>query len=542
MAQFPTRLLYPENYDHESEVPLKDFEFIKSLQIDDMVVLIKQSFRGFNDLKLEDYFSSDPDVLDYRLQIVEDLVENPSLYEVFCQSITMIQNIVDMRRAMDNNFSVESSLTAIRYLEIYQEIVELFANGLKGLSLQSDGLRLFRSAVLEIYNGEEYRSLCSELGEVEVRFGNLKSITVGINLDANMSVKEAGIISVNSEPFHAGTVIERLMKKNPMDTNSLMTPLYPMTRVLQGDDIRALNTSIQNGFNTIYAKSVRSFGPAIQKFFNVNTSVFTELLDDIRFLTAGVKFIFSMKEHGFSMCRPRIASVAEKKCDLEGVYNPILASKLIEKTIISNSFSFDDNGRFYLVTGPNHGGKSIFAYSVGMAQALFQLGLFVPAKQALMSPVTGIFTHFPSSDEGNYGKGRLESECARLGRIMKQLTDTDMLLMDESFSSTSGLEAGYIATEVITGIGVIGCGGIFVTHIHDLPQKLEEYNSHPLNKGRIDNLVALMDNKEDGIRSYKVVRSTPDGLSYAKDIAAQYGLSLESILSEQEDGKNEKKT
>lgn len=94
-----------------------------------------------------------------------------------------------------------------------------------------------------------------------------------------------------------------------------------------------------------------------------------------------------------------------------------------------------------------------------------------------MSPVTGIFTHFPVSDENNYGKGRLESECARLSEILSQLSETDMLLMDESFSSTSGLEAGYIASEVLTGIGVIGCCGLFVTHIHDLPMKVSEYNA-----------------------------------------------------------------
>ncbi len=148
-----------------------------------------------------------------------------------------------------------------------------------------------------------------------------------------------------------------------------------------------------------------------------------------------------------------------------------------------------------------------------------------------MSPVSGIFTHFPSSDENNYGKGRLESECARLGEIMKELTDTDMLLMDESFSSTSGLEAGYIASEVLTGIGIIGCCGIYVTHIHDLPQQIGVYNSHPDNRGKIDNLVALMENKEDGTRSYRVERTTPDGVSYAKDIASRYGLDLEGILA-----------
>jgi len=52
---------------------------------------------------------------------------------------------------------------------------------------------------------------------------------------------------------------------------------------------------------------------------------------------------------------------------------------------------------------------SDIAYSEGMAQALFQLGLFVPAESAVMSPVAYIYTHFPSSDENNYGKGRLES-------------------------------------------------------------------------------------------------------------------------------------
>ena len=212
------------------------------------------------------------------------------------------------------------------------------------------------------------------------------------------------------------------------------------------------------------------------------------------------------------------------------VFNPVLAKREVEKSIVSNTFTFDENGRFYIVTGPNHGGKSIFAYSIGMAQALFQLGVFVPAESATMSPVSEIYTHFPASDENNYGKGRLESECARLGSIMEVLKDTDMLLMDESFSSTSGLEAGYIAAEVLTGIGAIGCGGIYVTHIHDLPQQVGTYNAHPMNKGKIDNLVALMENKEDGTRSYKISRTTPDGLSYAKDIAARYGLHLEGIL------------
>lgn len=525
------QLLYPPGYKRNKQTSLKNYDFIKALQLEDMVVLINQNYLGLTNISLKDYFSTDPEVLNYRLSIVEDLVENPTLYDIFCKAISTIRNIKDLFCVMSSDFSVDTSLSSIRHLEMYLEIVNLFADGFRNLELRSEGMQFFREQIMTIANSDDFRNLSSELAKTQTSFGNIKSVTLGVNLDETLSIREAGVISIEEKHFHAGTIIEKLLKKNPKDSFSLISPLYPVMRGLHGEELKAFNTSLKSALTTIYSKSIHSFEPLVQKYYNANTTFFISLLDDIRFLTAGVKFILEMREKGFSMCRPKCAPMSEKRCDLDGVYNPMLAKIAIEKTIVSNHFSFDENGRFYLVTGPNHGGKSIFAYSVGIAQALFQLGLFVPADSAVMSPVSGIFTHFPTSDENNFGKGRLESECERLGEIMKKLTDTDMLLMDESFSSTSGLEAGYIASEVLTGIGIIGCGGIYVTHIHDLPLQVQNYNAHPDNKGKIDNLVALMENKTDGTRSYKIARTTPDGLSYARDIASRYGLDLDGILA-----------
>lgn len=523
-------LLYPPGYDREKVLKLKDCKFIKPLQIDDMVVLVKESYRGLSNLSLENYFVADPEVLQYRLEVVKDLVEHDHLYEVFCRAVTVIYNISDLRRSFTSEFTVESALSCIRFLEMYQEVVDLFAEAFEKAELQSRGLQEFKRQVMETANSEDYLNLRDELSKMEMHFNSVKSISIGVNLDENLRPREAGIISINETAFKPGTIMNRLLKKKNEKEDTMLSSLYPLTKGLPSEELKATNYAVNSALYTVFAKSIRDFEPKIQNYYSSNTALFTTLLDDIRFLTAGVKFIREMKEKGFDMCCPKIAPVEEKVCELHQVYNPVLARREIEKTIVSNSFTYDEKGRFYLVTGPNHGGKSIFAYSVGMAQALFQLGLFVPAKEAYISPVTGIFTHFPSSDENNFGKGRLESECARLGDIMKQLADTDMLLMDESFSSTSGLEAGYIASEVLTGIGVIGCCGIFVTHIHDLPQQVEKYNSHPQNKGKIDNLVAMMEDKENGVRSYKISRTTPDGLSYAKDIASRYGLNLEGII------------
>ncbi len=524
------RLVYPPDYDVSKEQKMENYDFIKSLQIEDLVILIRESYLGVRNLSLEEYFTTDTDVLEYRLNIVEDLVENPKVYKMFCDAVTVIRNIQDLSRALGSDFTVESALSSIRYLEMYQEIIDLFADNMVSVTFKSEGMKQLQKYVMDIKESEDYKNLCTELNKMEIQFGSIKSISVGINLDENLRVKNAGVISVETVHYREGNIMDKLLKKNPQEKHVLMTEYTAVTRSLSKEEIIALNNATTSALQNIFAKSLRKFEPLTQKYFRDNTTFFINLLDDIRFLTAGVKFIMSMKDLGLNMCKPQIRPLSEKRCDLEQVYNPVLAGKALEHAIVSNSFTYDENGRFFIVTGPNHGGKSIFAYSIGMTQALFQLGLFVPAKSAVMSPVSNIYTHFPASDENNYGKGRLESECARLGAIMEKLKSTDILLMDESFSSTSGLEASYIASEVLTGIGAIGCGGIYVTHIHDLPQQVDTYNAHPMNRGKIDNLVALMENKEDGTRSYKISRTTPDGLSYAKDIAARYGLHLDRIL------------
>ncbi|MBO5474047.1 MAG: hypothetical protein J6A08_09715, partial [Lachnospiraceae bacterium] len=189
-------LLYPPGYDRSSEIRMKDFKFIHSLQIDDMVVLIKESYRGFADLSLENFYTTDPMVLRYRLAVVRDLVEQDELYKVFCKAVSVIYNISDLRKAINSDFTVESALGSVRYLEMYQEIVNLFADALKGCEVQSDGMRHFKEQILSIAESEEFKTLDTELSEMEVRFGYLKSVTIGVNLDENLRPKEAGILSV----------------------------------------------------------------------------------------------------------------------------------------------------------------------------------------------------------------------------------------------------------------------------------------------------------------------------------------------------------
>ncbi len=522
------RLLYPDGIEPSGRNAFPDHEFIHTLQIDQMVSIGREGYRGIPDLQLERFFSCDPVVLRYRAEIIEEIAASEPLQQLIADALPMIRDVYEMRKVLNHgDGNLESGLSSTRYIEQYIELVELFRQRLEPLAPQSAGLRRLKDEILARSESEDFKALRRHLEDLDTRIGRIKSITLGLNLDGNLHVTDAGLVSINTAPFRQSGLMDRLLGRSGRDPMVCMSGFASIAKSSRDDERQALDSAVHRALDVVFAKVIRSWEPVINQYYHDETRFFVELMDDLRFLSAAVHFLLELRAHGCRFCRPVIRPVQDRALHLHNVYNPMLALKVSGEPIVANDFDYDENGRFYLVTGPNHGGKSIFCYSIGMAQALFQLGLPVPAERAEMSPVTGIYTHFPTSDEDNYGKGRLESECARISAILPRLRDTDLFLMDESFSSTSLLEGSYIAGEVLSAISEIGCGGVYVTHIHELTQRVRELSVGP---GKLDNLVAQMQSVSDGTRSYRVLRTTPDGLSYARDIARKYGLSREEIL------------
>ena len=75
----------------------------------------------------------------------------------------------------------------------------------------------------------------------------------------------------------------------------------------------------------------------------------------------------------------------------------------IDEPIVPNDLSFDENATIYVLSGPNRGGKSVITCAVGLAQVMLQLGMYLPAERISISPVDGIYTHFPTGAEDTRG-------------------------------------------------------------------------------------------------------------------------------------------
>jgi DNA mismatch repair ATPase MutS len=232
--------------------------------------------------------------------------------------------------------------------------------------------------------------------------------------------------------------------------------------------------------------------------------------------------------------------MSERVCDLHEAYHLNLALHQMDHAhgtaaIVPNDIAIGEKGRIAILTGPNQGGKTTYTQMVGLCQLLAQLGVWVPAAQARISPVDHIFTHFPVEEQLAKGTGRFGDEAQRLSQIFARSTRHSLILLNESLASTNPGESLYIAQDIVRILRRLGARAIFATHLHELAADVDALNASTDGDSHIVSLVASrteMAPGDDGPRrSYKIAPGPPLGRSYAREIAAHYGISYDQLTA-----------
>ena len=482
---------------------------------------------------LTDFFTSDPSVILYRQATIKDMIEIPELKETLAKAHPILDDIQELRR-LDNESSQsgDSYLYSITEIELYVSCIDSLRAGFEPIRdrIKSDAFRNLADFIFELSSSDYYRELNEKLESLSSRVHEVKSITVGVNLDNQLRPASAGVISINSEPFKSGKMLDKILRLSfRNDAFTCIAELAPFGKGQSENKKEALVGAFNSAIEEVFRSSVKGWRAIVGEYVLDSTDFLLKMLPEIEFVSRATELMKQLSTHpGCSICMPTLAPTKDKTFSAVGLYNPRVALAIDEK-IVTNDLSFDEDAGIFVLTGPNRGGKSVITVALGASQALMQLGLPVPATNAVISPVDGIFTHFPEGADDTIDKGRLGEECARLREIFDSVTEDSMILLDESLSSTGAYEASYIASEILAGFAAMRTRGIFSTHLHELAASISEINARSVSLGgvRIDTLVAGM---EEGERSFKIHRMKPDGKSYAKDIADKYGLSFENIM------------
>ena len=488
---------------------------------------------------LGDFFTSDIDVINYRQKTMEDILAIPELKNTLAAVHPVLDDIRELRRLdKESANSGDSYLYSITEIELYVSCIDMLKDGFLPIAdkIKSPAFSSLCSFILELANSEYYAELNKKLSALASRVHEVRSVTIGVNLDRELRPSSAGVISVNSEQFKSGKALDKILRLSfRNDALTCIAELSPLGKGQSDNKKEALVAAFHSAIEDVFRSSVKGWRNIVGEYVLDNTDFLLRMLPEIEFISRASELITKLRLHpGCTVTMPKIYPAAKKAFRAFGLYNPRVALAISDE-IVTNDFEFDENAGIYVLTGPNRGGKSVITVAVGAAEAFAMLGLPVPAASAEISVVDAIFTHFPEGADDTIDKGRLGEECARLREIFDAVSEDSMVLLDESLSSTGAYEATYIASEILTSFAVMRVRGIFSTHLHDLAAGVPAINQKSSELGgiQIDTLVAGI---EEGKRSFKIIRAKPDGKSYAKDIADKYGLSFDTIIAKAKSG------
>jgi DNA mismatch repair protein MutS len=241
---------------------------------------------------------------------------------------------------------------------------------------------------------------------------------------------------------------------------------------------------------------------------------------EIQFYLAYQAFIAPMKAAGLQFCFPAV-SAGTKQITVRESFDLALAAKLMPhaSAVVRNDFRLSDPERIFVVTGPNHGGKTTFARTFGQLHYLASLGFPVPAAEASLFLPDRVFTHFEREEDLATLRGKFEDELVRIRDVLEQATGDSVLVMNESFASTTLRDALFVGERVLDRMTGLGLLGVYVTFVDELAS---------LNEACVS-MVATVVQGNPAERTYELVRKPADGLAYAAAIAGKYGLSYRQL-------------
>ncbi|MCR4586082.1 MAG: DNA mismatch repair protein [Lachnospiraceae bacterium] len=523
--------------------------------------------------------TDEPYVAAYRIGVFEDIMKYPDLRTQMMELLSHVQFLNDYgsyKKDHDRRTGLWELLHRMSELDDYIKSVEQIRDCLEQFEVSSEALKNLHDYIEQIYNDSLFEELKKDIAALKADTSNLKSVTVGINLNRNFGVDSIGLISVNSKEFKNSGILGNLsdaistkggirddnkwngkMHFHPVPNASeefsagnagrlglmfaagkvpLLTPLLANTLVKppENDPAGSVTRFFDKEISGMLDLMTRRLEQVLRKYIDFSIGSIAELIPEFMYYIRWAEYIEELKAKGYEFCTAAIAGEDSKlSMNAAGLYNLKLAAigEVPMEEIVRNDLDFSDEHSVYLLTGANRGGKTTITQAVGLLFALAQGGISVPCSEFVFTPADCIYTHYPADEDKTMDLGRLGEECRRFKEIFDACTERSLLLLNETFSTTSFEEGYYIAKDAVRALLCRKTRTIYNTHMHKLAQELDE-----LNKGESPAKAAsLLAVSTDGERSFKMKIATPEGRSYAEDIAVKYGVTYAQLTGQEKD-------
>ena len=159
---------------------------------------------------------------------------------------------------------------------------------------------------------------------------------------------------------------------------------------------------------------------------------------------------------------------------IHGGRHPVVEAMMPESGFVPNDTYLDTaDSRMQIITGPNMAGKSTYMRQVALITLMAHMGSFVPAQEASICLVDGVYTRVGASDDLATGQSTFMVEMSEMAYILRNATKKSLVILDEIGRGTStfdGLAIAWAAVEYLCDQKKSGAKTLFATHYHELSE------------------------------------------------------------------------
>lgn len=392
-------------------------------------------------------------------------------------------------------------------VEIYCDAIKNLYRELDRLDLHSEGFSGFCDYLSAYVESSQFTELVADTERLK---GDLGGITYSLHVtDKRIAVSRHG-----SEPDYGANVLQTFEK---FSQGAVKEHRF---RIFSSPDMNHVEAAILDMVAKLY--------PEIFSFLEQYSDRHRDYLDptiarfdrEVQFYLAWLEYMERFSHSGLSFCHPTVSSQSKEVYGRQ-VFDLALANKLINQgaSIITNDFSLQNPEHIFVVSGPNQGGKTTFARMFGQLHYLASIGCPVPGEEARLFLCDRIFSHFEREEDIRNLSGKLEDDLLRIHQILDQATPNSIVIMNESFLSTTLSDALYLSRQIMQRLIMLDVLCVTVTFVDELASMSETTVS----------MVSTVDPKDPALRTFKIIRKRADGRAYAAAIAEKYWLTSDLV-------------